>query len=546
MLSSKKRSKSTSFFNNYRNRYIISYIFDFLFPIEYFRISMNKILFKILKERSDFPKNSLQKLKKNKSKIFSLLNDIYSYFQSFDKISIKKERNYIINFILKNNLRNSITFDEITSLRNDSPEVKKLFVLDLMKYIQFHTKINVIHIMNFSIDIKINLIEHCLCNIEELYLEEGISKNFLKLIFEKLLIPDKLKKLSIYSGINKENINLYENFLSKTKLMNCIIFGTNILSQKLLKVISQSLSFGSSLKMIHCDFNNSNNEEIENFIENLDKRGVINVNITKPKNSQFDFISKFYQIYSKEESLINNIICQNENFTTIPIKLNYEFGNIALGFNHKNLTIILGNNIEYYIKNGKYFLNTGNYTLENDFFKQFYYEYVIFYLDTIKNNTSEISLPILFQFLLFEDKNDLKYMIIYATYLKLITYNLDNCVKFNYIKEIKLCIRSLFFSNNDFILIKEIIRITPYVEKLIFENCYFYDKKNNFISIMIGDKISTHKEIAKSKLKEIYFNDCYLNMIPILKTQTDKIEEKINKQKKGKKNLISIKQSNYI
>ena len=84
MLSSKKRSKSTSFFNNYRNRYLISYIFDFLFPIEYFRISMNKILFKILKERSDFPKNSLQKLKKNKSKIFSFLNDIYSYFQSFD------------------------------------------------------------------------------------------------------------------------------------------------------------------------------------------------------------------------------------------------------------------------------------------------------------------------------------------------------------------------------------------------------------------------------------------------------------------------------
>jgi hypothetical protein len=63
---------------------------------------------------------------------------------------------------------------------------------------------------------------------------------------------------------------------------------------------------------------------------------------------------------------------------------------------------------------------------------------------------------------------------------------------------------------------------------------------------MIGDKISTHKEIAKSKLKEIYFNDCYLNMIPILKTQTDKIEEKINNQKKSKKNLISIKQSNYL
>ncbi len=181
--SKKKKTNTTIFFNNYRKRNLISYIFDFLTPIEYFRISANKILFKILKERNDFPKNSLITLKKNLNLKLIFLSDIYIYFQKIIKISQEKAYNYIINFIFKNNIDNKIYFDKDFFLIEKESQEKKIFLINFMENIKFHKKIDTLKFINISIDIELNLSKCCLRNIENLYFDEEISEKYLKNLF---------------------------------------------------------------------------------------------------------------------------------------------------------------------------------------------------------------------------------------------------------------------------------------------------------------------------------------------------------------------------
>ena len=541
----KKKSNTTIFFNNYRKRNLISYIFDFLTPMEYFKISTNKILFRILKERNDFPKNSLIILKKNINLKLIFLSDIYKYFKKVDKNSQEKAYNYIINFILKNNIDNKIYFDKDFFLIENESKEKKIFFIYFMENIQFHKKIDTLKFNNISINIEVNLSKYCLRNIENLFFDEEISEKFLKNLFEQL-IPKNVKKIKIFSILNNINIKLFENFISQTKLNDLIIFGNNIISNNLLKSISQSIDFGCSLKMINCNFNGIKNEEIDNFIESLDKKGIININIIKPKNCEFDFITKLFQIYSKEKSFVNTIICENEKNYNIPFKFNYKFGNIALGFKNKSITFILQKNIKYKIKNGKYIIKTGEYTLENEIFKQFYFESVKFNLDLLiyKDEDLNVSISFLFQYLLFEELPFLNSMTLLSSCLTISKKQLKNFIKFNNIKELKFKIELKFIYDN-FGIIQDIIKTLPFIEKIIFQKCSFYHLNNeySFESMIIGNNELIYKEIANSNLKEIHFNQCLFIEKEISKIKYKTIENIINKHKKTNKSLIKINHS---
>ena len=543
--SKKKKTNTTIFFNNYRKRNLISYIFDFLTPIEYFRISANKILFKILKERNDFPKNSLITLKKNLNLKLIFLSDIYIYFQKIIKISQEKAYNYIINFIFKNNIDNKIYFDKDFFLIEKESQEKKIFLINFMENIKFHKKIGTLKFLNITNNIDLNLSKYCLRNIENLFFDEEISEKFLKNLFEQL-IPKNVKKINIFSLLNNNNIKLFENFISQTKLNSLIIFGNNIISSNLLKSISQSIDFGSSLKMINCNFKVIKNEELDDFIESLDKKGIININIIKPINCEFDFISKLFQIYSKEKSFINTIICQNEKNYNIPFKLNYKFGNIAIGFKNKTITFFLQNNIKYKIKNGKYIIKTGEYTLENEIFKQFYFESVKFNLDLLiyKDEDLNVSISFLFQYLLFEELPFLNSMTLLSTCLTISKKKLKTLIKFNNIKEIKFKIELKLIYDN-FGIIQDIIKTLPFIEKIIFQKCSFYHLNNeySFESMIIGNNELIYEEIANSNLKEIHFNQCLFIERQISKKKYKSIEETINKYKKPKNSLIKINHS---
>ena len=543
--SKKKKTNTTIFFNNYRKRNLISYIFDFLTPIEYFRISANKILFKILKERNDFPKNSLITLKKNLNLKLIFLSDIYIYFQKIIKISQEKAYNYIINFIFKNNIDNKIYFDKDFFLIEKESQEKKIFLINFMENIKFHKKIGTLKFLNITNNIDLNLSKYCLRNIENLFFDEEISEKFLKNLFEQL-IPKNVKKINIFSLLNNNNIKLFENFISQTKLNSLIIFGNNIISSNLLKSISQSIDFGSSLKMINSNFKVIKNEELDDFIESLDKKGIININIIKPINCEFDFISKLFQIYSKEKSFINTIICQNEKNYNIPFKLNYKFGNIAIGFKNKTITFFLQNNIKYKIKNGKYIIKTGEYTLENEIFKQFYFESVKFNLDLLiyKDEDLNVSISFLFQYLLFEELPFLNSMTLLSSCLTISKKQLKNFIKFNNIKELKFKIELKFIYDN-FGIIQDIIKTLPFIEKIIFQKCSFYHLNNeySFESMIIGNNELIYEEIANSNLKEIHFNQCLFIEKEISKIKYKTIENTINNHKKTKTSFIKINHS---
>ena len=533
-----------NFLKKYKNRNIISIVFDYIPINKVFKICFtSKILKNIIKEKYNLPFNetlfNLNFINCNKlSELFSIYNlcnikklsknELNFFFAKYFKTKTIIEKfifdydSNIDEYFFNNFFRNLLVYDNKKNIEfnfnNKSTDLinfnykEKLKLIDLIVH---HTQLEKnCFIFNYLEPLKIENLVIYKCKIN---IEQKDSLNY-----------KNLKKLIIYSNeINDEFLNKIVFLLSNNNKLEVIKFLNNdlIIEEKNIKniidEIIQKIKENKKLKEIYLNFNNNNNLNCDNLYntildiyKNNNNLEILDFKINY-KNSEF-FIPKFIQNY------------QNLNFPKKKLEINLN-KNIFYSIENNNYSLIVNENKENYF----YFLNFSFYKL--------YYNKLIY--NNVLMNFGNLTDFFLYILTIFNSKN-LTEIEVFSTKFEENFLHSDKFKKIEFQNILNLTIQiDIFSCNENCYLINEIIKIFPNIKNVIFKNINFIIYINNlqFYKYLINEKSQILKN---NKLESIIFENCFIKYCNlsnfISNSDFQKLQLILNKERNNKKQIKII------
>ena len=534
-----------NFLKKYKNRNLISIVFDYIPMNKVFKICFtSKILKNIIKEKYNLPFNETL-INLNLSECYKL-SELFSIYNLNNIKNLSNSE--LIFFFAKYFKTKTINEKFIFDYNNiDQKFFDKFFrfflVYDNKKNIEFNLFNNSTELINFNYKEKLNLkdltIHHT--NIEKdffifNYIEplkiEKIVIYKCKINIEKkyFLNYKNLKKLIIYSNeINEEFLNEIISLLTNNDKIEVIKFLNNDLIieenniKNIIDKIVQSIKNQKKLKEIYLKFNNNNNlnyenlfQSILNIYENNNILEILNFQINY-KNSEF-FIPKFINNFQKIK------IFPNKKFE---FNLNKK---IIYSLEENNYSLIVDENNEIC----SYFFNFN--------FNKIFYNKLIYYYDNNLLKFSNLTDFFLYILTIFNSIN-LTEIEIYSMNFEENFLHSDKFKKIEYKNILNLTIQiDIFSCNENCYLINEIIQIFPNIKNITFKNINFniYIHNLQFIKYLINEK---SQNLKKNKLESIKFDNCfikYCNLSNLISnSEFEKLKLILNKERNNE-NQIKI------
>jgi len=472
---------SFPFFKKYRNKNMISNIFDFIEINKVFSITQgNKFLSTLVKEKFNLP----------------LLFEFYK-----DNIIKKEIFIQIIDFISRNIINSESQIYYLFCLYIKQMKKNKAKIL-----IKFNEKINIKYIIMFMnlvkyyniIDIEFEDFPTNFFNTNNQFtkndfenIKVNIGKNFDS--FQNIFINNKkIKYIEFYMN----NINLKDfSRIEKLEL---------ILNNKSSNFLLKDINLLSKLKELNlkedCNFNKI--KSILYKIKNCPNLIINYFNSMSNIKTMFDYFFKYFYLKNFKELhiILNKDDINNDNINIIIDKLNY-----IISINNKTiLTIDIDVKNSHLIKienkNFYYFNDTlNNYIFsDNSFNPIFKNSYIINCFDSKYKNINN-----LLEKFNIDTINNIDILTIFnCSFLntKPILYENIICN----VKE-KLIFNNVKFVINNTIekLIVELMGCFNKIQKIEFNNCIFNEEKK-------AKKIS-YNDFFKSNLNNLFFNNCIIN-----------------------------------
>jgi len=484
---------SFPFFKKYRNKNMISNIFDFIEINKLFSITQgNKFLSSLVKEKFNLPLLfEFYKDNISKKEIFIQLID----FISRNIINSESQIYYLFCLYIKLMKKNKI---KILIKFND--KIKINYIIIFMNLIKYYD-IKEVEFEEFPTNF-FNTNNHFIKNnIENIKVNKG--KNFES--FQNIFINnDKIKYAEFYfSNFNVKNFSRIEKleFILNNKSSNFLLKDINLLSRLKQLNLKEDCNF-NKIKSILYKIKNCPNLIINYF------NSMSNI------KTMFDYFFKYFYLKNFKELhiILNKYDINNENINIIIDKLNY-----IIPTNDKTIiTIDVNSENTHFIKIEKknffYFNDTSNNFIfsDNSLNPLFKNNYIINCFDSKYKNIN----CLLENFEIDTIKNIDILTILNCSFLntKPKFYEYISCN----IKE-KLIFNNVKFVINNTIekLIVELMGCFNKIQKIEFNNCIFNEEKK-------VNKIS-YNDFFKSNLNNLIFNNCIIN-----KKEKEKETIKIN------------------